>query len=316
MTLATTVPENHEDITLSWFNRIFKPHGIKVHSFTFTGEVGQGRGMMGSLEQVVLEISRFSISEGDNISNDGDVQTEQLHIVLKTLPKNEFVRAFAANDGFTSREISMYTEVFPTFDKFLDSRDVSQESRYRHPICYYGAEERQGDSYKYILVLENLLAPGSDLHLRGPGFAKPLPWNEASAVIRQIARLHATGVAYKLGNHVNSYHQLFPKLMHVVNPSFDSVWENGFKIGKEVIKTTVDANDIPDGLFDQIEKIQEEESKQQLLKWFTGAENKFMKNLTTVCHHDLHANNLVISSDQSAAILFDYQVIKIFFIIC
>lgn len=307
------VPENREAITLDWLNTIFKPYGIRVHEYKFTGNTGVGRGFMGTLEQMELEISRYSDNSGKSSVPDSPAEetrtsssTEKLHIILKTLPDDPFRKSYAANDGFSSREVSMYTDVFPRFEKFLDNRQVPPANRCRFPICYYGAEEGIGDTYKYILVLENLTAPNTGLSLWTGGFTKPLPWLSATAVIRQIARFHATGIAYKIENNVDSYANLFPKLNHVASDAFQMMWDKGFQVAKEVIEATVDVKDIPEGIYEQLDKLKED--KELLLRWFLSP-SMFSGDKATIAHHDLHSNNLVLSTDHCRAVLFDYQVL-------
>lgn len=298
------IPEKREELTIEWFNRIFNVHGIKVHEFTVIGETGQGKGFMGTLEQVELQISH--LNSDASISNES---TEKLYIILKTLPKDPFRRSYAANDGFSMREVSIYTEVFKIWDNFLNDRQVPLTSRFRHPLCYYGAEDGEGDTYKYILVLENLTAPQSKFTLWNPGFTEPLPWLAASAVIRQIARFHATGIAYKTENQVESYYKLFPKLRHGVSPAFQMMWDQGFSVAKEVIGSAVEREDIPDGLLEQLNKLQSDVYRDRLLKWFTDPTMiTAFGPAATICHHDLHSQNLVLSDDQSQSVLFDYQV--------
>lgn len=307
------IPEKREDLTKAWFNSIFNVKGIKVHDFTFTGETGQGQGFMGTLEQVELKISKYNSNgiTADESTTQTQIYTETLHIILKTLPKDHSRRSYAANDGFSSREVSMYTDVFPIWDKFMDDRQVPLTSRFKYPICYYGAEEGEGDSYKYILVLEHLTCPQSNFMLWTAGFTEPLPWLEAAAVIRQIARFHATGIAYKIESHVESYYELFPKLRHFVSPAFQAMWDQGFAVAKEVIGSVVDEKDIPEGLFEQLDELHGNVSRDLLLKWFTDPTMvSSFGNTSTICHHDLHSQNLVLSNDHSHAVLFDYQVLR------
>ncbi|ODM98080.1 hypothetical protein Ocin01_08599 [Orchesella cincta] len=298
------VPEQKEDITLEWLNSIFKPHRIHVYGFSFAGDASKGRGFMGSLEQVELEISQLN-SSADDVP-DTRTSTETLSIILKTLPNDPMRKSYAANDGFSSREVSMYTEVFKAWDEFLDTRQVPSANRFRYPLCYYGAEEGERDTYKYILVFENLTAPESHFQLWAPGFIEPLSWKATSAVIQQIAKFHATGIAYKLENHVESYYNRFPKLNHTISPMFQMMWDNAFQITKEVIQTVVDKQDIPHGLMEQLDKLHSDEQRDLLLKWFTSS-SMDTTNLSTICHHDLHSNNVVLSKDNCEAILFDYQ---------
>lgn len=307
------IPEKREELTITWFNSIFNVKGIKVHDVTFAGETGQGQGFMGTLEQVELKISKYNSNgtTADESTIQTSNRTETLYIVLKTLPKDPFRRSYAANDGFSSREVSMYTDVFPIWDKFMDDREVPLTNRFKYPICYYGAEEGEGDSYKYILVLENLTSPQSNFMLWTAGFTEPLPWPQASAVIRQIARFHAAGIAYKMESHVDSYYKLFPKLKHFVSPAFRPMWDQGIAIAKEVIGSVMDKNDIPNGLFEHLDELRGDVNRDLLLKWFTDPSvSSFFGNTATICHHDLHSQNLVLSNDQSDAVLFDYQVIR------
>lgn len=303
------VPEKQEYLTIEWLNRIFNIKGIKVHDFTFTGEAGVGQGFMGTLEQVKLKISRPNADE-----TTANESTETLYIILKTLPKDTFRRSYAANDGFSSREVCMYTEVFQKWDKFMDDRHVPLASRFSYPHCYYGAEEGEGDTFKYILVLEDLTSPKTNFNLWTAGFTEPLPWIKATAVIRQIARFHATGIAYKMENHVESYYEVFPKLQHFLSPAFKIMWDQGFAIVKEVIVTEIDRKDIPYGLFEQLDKLHGDTSRDLLMKWFTDPKMASgFGSSATICHHDLHSQNLVLSNDNSQAVLFDYQVPLIFF---
>lgn len=295
------IPETRNDLTLEWFNSVFNPKGITVHEFKLTGETGQGQGFMGTLEQAELQISE---------SNSAEMPIETLYVILKTLPTDAFRRKYAANDGFSSREVSVYTEVFEEWDKFMDERKVPLSSGFRHPICYYGAEEGTGESYKYIIVMENLTAPQSDFTVWSPGFTEPLPWTSAAAVIEQIARFHAIGIAYKKENSIQSYYKQFPKLNHVLSPTmFKEMWDKGFAVAKSVIGSTVNEKDIPEGLYDRLDELQGDNARDLVMKWFTDPTMVTSAgNVETICHHDLHSQNLVLSKDHTQAVLFDYQV--------
>lgn len=295
-------PKKREDFSVEWFNSAFNAGGITVHDFTFAGNIGKGRGFMGTLEQVELKISK--LSSGSN-------STETLYVILKTLPEDTSLKKFAANSGFSSREICVYREVFTKWDLFMDDRQVPSTSRFRHPICYYGAEDGNGDNYNYLLVIENLTTPQTDLTQWNPGFTEPLPWKAASAAIQQIARFHATGIAYKKENHIECYYEQFPKLYHAVDSTFKSMWDNGFNIAKEAIAATVNENDIPDGLYKRLDELKSDVSRNLVTKWFSQDPKMISAfgDTATICHHDLHSQNLVLSKDYSNAVLFDFQVV-------
>lgn len=304
-------PKKREDFSVEWFNSVFNPRGITVHDFTITGRVRQGRGFMGTLDEAELKISKRSSdattsSESTRLAPD---RVETLYLILKTLPEDPIRKKFAANDGFSSREISMYLDVFKEWDKFMDDRRVPSTNRFSYPICYYGGEEGEGDQYTYLLILENLTTPQTDLVLWTPGFTEPLPWTAASAAIRQIARFHATGIAYKKANNLASYYDLFPKLNHVVNSMFKVLWEDGFAAAKEVITNTVNEDEIPDGLYERLDKLKDNAYRDLVMKWFSDPTMiSAFGNRATICHHDLHSQNLVLRNDHSEAVLFDFQV--------
>ncbi|KAJ6636252.1 hypothetical protein Bhyg_14840 [Pseudolycoriella hygida] len=291
--------EEMEDFTLHWFNNVFNAKGMQVHDFEFTGETGQGRGFMGTLKKVELKISKL-----DSVATDSALET--LHVVLKTLPTDPFRKSYASNDGFASREISMYLDVFAKWEQFLDERKVPSINRFRHPICYYGAEKGQGDKYNFLLILENLTAPSSDFVLWSPGFNEPLPWPATAAVIQQIARFHAIGIAYKMEKKFDSYYVEFPKLSHTLGPMFKTMWEQGFNITEEAIRSVVDDSDIPIGFFERFNELRGDVCMNFVLKWFTDPTLATVFG-STICHHDLHSQNIVLSRNYDQAVLFDYQ---------
>lgn len=297
------IPATSEDVTLPWLNEVFKPHGITVYSFKFVGETGQGRGWMGSLNQVQLEISRSHNNNGNPSGQD----TETLHVVFKTLPECPVRKAYTAQDGFSAREISFYTEIFQEWKQFLDDCEVPESQRFRPPICYYGAEEGTGDSYQCLLILENLVAPGSSYQIWQGGFNDPLPWSVVSAMIRQVARLHATGMAFKKAKGLSSYHQMFPKLVHVTSQLFNLYYEKAFEVCNEVIKTSMKEDEIPEGIFERLEVLKQPQNRDLILEWFNNPD-RLIGEIATVCHNDLHSNNMVVSKDQASTVLFDYQV--------
>lgn len=97
----------------------------------------------------------------------------------------------------------MYSKMFPAWSKFQDARNTPAKYRFRHPHCYYAAEEGCGQEYKMVLLLEDLSSSGFSTSPQG--FKQGLRWNSAKLVVEEMARFHAVGMAFKEAQGMKHY---------------------------------------------------------------------------------------------------------------
>jgi hypothetical protein len=238
-----------------------------------------------------LERVRLETEEGKSIN-----------VILKTLPVDPGIRKYTVSTGFASREVQMYTKVFKDFEKFLISRNVSREKYlFRHPKCYFGKEEGEGETYSMILILEDLLASNYETWAEGPG--KDLEWTHAAATIREVALLHAVSVAYARVNNVKSFMDIYPFLMD--NTAIDDNLGGYIKAGLEATYRLLneDKETLPAGIMERLDHMGE---------ILPGLIRKRAVENTWACirHHDLHTGNIFFSKKGNSvtAALIDFQV--------
>ena len=292
------IPETIEDVTLDWLQQVFILHKISVVSFSLGGDARDGRGYLSCLNRVNLQIERPSSL----------AIPELLAVIIKTVPSDPQVRAYALRVGYFANEFQMYTKVLPTINSFLDNRGVASESRFRSPVCYYGAEEEGAtpDDYKCVLVLEDFTASG--YHVPEEGGKKSFDMTETKIALREVALLHASSAAYRKCKGLQFFRDEFTKLItHNLNePALDNYIKTGFEITRKVLMESGDP--LPEGLLERFDTL-EEEFKPIASKAFISVDPA---NVNVIRHSDLWFNNIAFLRDDSGNAIhakwFDFQV--------
>lgn len=208
---------SREEVTLPWLQEALKAQPFTVLDFRWEGPVGGGVGALSSLQRLSLQVV-----QKDRVSS--------LSLVFKTPPSgdNPGLRDFVLNEGmlenawpisaekkltefcstgFCQREFQIYTKLFPSWKRFQDQRETPAKYRFRYPTCYYAAEEGTGLSYRNVLILEDLLTSG--FRSWEKGYRKGLNFPEARKVVKEIAKFHAVGMAFK--EHASIQHYTGPE---------------------------------------------------------------------------------------------------------
>jgi len=303
------VPITKDKVSIPWLNEVLSSKHIKVVSFAWDGSANNGvLNALSSLERIILTVTR----EG---SEDSLVT---FPIVVKSVPEDPGVRSYAIKENYCMRELKAYTEIFPAWKEFLDERNVPQEYRCRLPECYYGADEGIGTEWRSILLIEDLVAAG--LKIWPGGFASSFSWKQAKPIVKQIALLHAVGIAYRItqGTH---YSSKYPYLLMKCDELIDYYIQSGFDSTIKMLqdekekqtkagKPTDEEFLIEDGLFEVLNSFRGTLQERIFRMMQYGGETTDTK-METLCHMDLHVNNVMFSNDLEEAVLLDFQVSQI-----
>jgi len=297
------IPETREDVTIEWLSKkVFQEEQYEIQQVEWKGSVGKGLGMLSSMERLTITYRL-----------PGTSSEQSLNLIMKTLPKEMGTRQFMLKEGLAQREFQMYAKVFPAWKSFMDNQNVPQESRFRHPHCYYKAESGEGLQYRMILLLEDL--DKNEFSMWTPGFTKAMGQHETKAVLTQLALFHAVGIAYQAA--ALQENETYPQKFAFIGkqPVNKEVVVGFLKNGAEMaIKQIVDVDEenAPEGLKDDLQQLGTLEQVQRLPIALHSPKH------STILHHDLHANNIMFKdasvghhhhqSGEKDAVLFDFQV--------
>jgi len=275
------IPQLKEELTLPWIQEALKEYPFEIMEMEWVcGEVGGGVGVLSSLDRVKLTVFE-------------DEEVRSLSLIVKTPPPTMEIRNFALSEGFCQREYKMYTKLFPKWRKFQDARSVPIKYRFRHPHCYYSAEQGEGVNYKMILLLEDMEQSGFKSWT--PGFRQGLRLAQAKQVIKEMAIFHAVGIAFKHQVGLPQYDYDFLHKQSFDQPHLKYFFSKGVEDTCELLR---EDEDIPSGLIEELEAFPFERLEDVVTPDYS--------RICTITHQDFHVNNVMFSRQRG--VMLDFQV--------
>uniref|UniRef100_A0A6P7FGC0 Uncharacterized protein LOC114330006 n=2 Tax=Diabrotica virgifera virgifera TaxID=50390 RepID=A0A6P7FGC0_DIAVI len=265
--LAVPKIEKLDDLISDHIGKDKKVIGSKITRLTAPGE------NFGS-EMLKVDI-RLKSAEG---------KEEDLHVVAKLIPENEFARAIFNVDVSFNVEKGFYNVIVPTLQDFQRKQGITKVID-----CFprlYGARNNLGNNGGKVddnaaLVLENLKIQGFDTIDRFKGF----DLETAKLILKSLAEFHAIPVALKqkdvktFEKNVKAYMSCnFPPAPQPpVGPLFEIIY-----------------NILQDESYKKfVPKIQESAKK------FSFVCDEVREPFATISHRDLWVNNIMIKQDEN-----------------
>ncbi|CAG9831174.1 unnamed protein product [Diabrotica balteata] len=209
---------------------------------------------------------------------------EDLHVVAKLIPENEFSRAIFNVDVSFNVEKEFYNSIVPTLQDFQRKQGITKVID-----CFprlYGARNNLGNNGEKVdnnaaLVLENLKIQGFDNIDRIKGFDLAT----TKMILKCLAEFHAIPVAIK----VKDTKTFEKNIKAYMSCNFPAAPKPPVEDLFEVVYNT-----LQDKTYEKfVPKIQESAKKFSLMS------DEFREPFATISHRDLWVNNIMVKQDEN-----------------
>ncbi|XP_036341060.1 uncharacterized protein LOC118750443 [Rhagoletis pomonella] len=216
-------------------------------------------------------------------------------VILKTMPETEgHKKEMLGKTDIFEKEIAMYTEVMPRFEKVL--RDIGDDTKLKAPCLYYSLEPKQ------VIVFGDLVPAGYDV-VRD----RPLTEEEVKAAYAKLAKWHA--ISYKINLEEPHYFDKFQHGMFNMSIAKEDLMTGGIKHFVHMLKKTPSLRDyLP--YFETLEPILLEKCRAGFAEY---RESPQVGAPYVLCHGDFHSRNMMFKHNKGTGeledvMLLDYQV--------
>lgn len=163
-----------------YLHAIAKSEGFSDYKFEVKSGSNHGDNFLGVMIAVkVIEINP-------------KIHSNELHLICKTPPANQFRRKFFKTDIVFERELFMYSKVLPAFHRFQEERGLNEIDQFRsHPKVYACEADIENDTY--ILIMEDLRWKNYEMWPK----EAVVPLANQLLVMRELGKFHAISFAMK-----------------------------------------------------------------------------------------------------------------------
>ncbi|XP_053958485.1 uncharacterized protein LOC128863379 [Anastrepha ludens] len=221
-----------------------------------------------------------------------DYELEGVHksksLIMKTMPENDgHKNEMLGKTDIFEKEIIMYTEVLPRFEKIL--RAVGDDTVLKAPCLYHALKPKK------IIVFEDLVPKGYEV-VRG----RPLNVDEVKAAYAKLAKWHA--ISYKINLEEPHYFDKFERGLL----SMSNIAEERF---------------VTDGITNFVNMLRQTPSLHEYLPYFEALEPKLLEKCRAsfvefreapqpnsqyvLCHGDFHSKNMMFKHNKETGALVD-----------
>lgn len=142
-----------------------------------------------------------------------DLDSEkELSLMCKLLPENKARRDFFSAVLLFEREVCVYNDILPMFQKFQIERNISLDDRFfNYPKCYLAVADAIKD--QYVIIMENVKVSGYELWDK----LKPVDFETSSIFVATLGRFHGLSIALR-----DQKPELFQKLVDLRHFNFSN----------------------------------------------------------------------------------------------
>ncbi|XP_072381946.1 uncharacterized protein [Diabrotica undecimpunctata] len=213
-----------------------------------------------------------------------DDKEEDLHVVAKLIPENEFARAVFNVDVSFNVEKGFYNSIVPTLQDFQRKQGITKVID-----CFprlYGARNNLGNNGEKVdnnaaLVLENLKIQGFDNIDRIKGFDLAT----TKMILKSLAEFHAIPVAIKLKD-TKTFEKNIKAYMSCNFPAAPKPpVEDLFEVVYNALQDETYKKFVP--------------TIQESAKKFSLMSDEFREPFATISHRDLWVNNIMVKQEEN-----------------
>lgn len=165
-----------------YLNKIAKDEGFIEHTLHYESGSNHGDGFVAVMVAVTIKGKR--IVDLDNV--------KELSLMCKILPDNKARREIFNSVKLFEREVFVYNDVLPMFNKFQIERNVSlDDGFFQYPKCYLAVADAAKDHY--VIVMENVKVAGYVLWDK----LVPVDFDTSSIFLKTLGRFHGLSFALR-----------------------------------------------------------------------------------------------------------------------
>lgn len=141
-------------------------------------------GFMGIMTSVVIS--------GEQQTQNGQIKTNQLHLLCKLVPDNEQRRKEFSSDEIFAREALMYNKILPLITGFQREKGLADDECFlAYAKCYAAVADAESD--QYVVIMEDLRRRGFVMWPK----RQPTAVNHCTRIIEELAKMHSVSFALK-----------------------------------------------------------------------------------------------------------------------
>lgn len=176
-----------------YLNKIAKEEGFIEHTLHYESGSNHGDGFMATMVAVTIKGKRMVDLENE----------KKLSLMCKLLPDNKARREFFNSVIVFEREVVVYNDILPMFNKFQTERNISlKDGFFEYPKCYLAVADATKDHY--VIIMENVKVSGYELWDK----MKPVDFDTSSIFLATLGRFHGLSFALR-----DQKPELFQKLL-------------------------------------------------------------------------------------------------------
>lgn len=165
-----------------YLKKIAKDEGFVEHSLHYESGSNHGDGFVAVMVAVTIKGKQMV-----DIGNE-----KELSLMCKLLPDNKARREFFNSTTLFEREVHVYNDVMPMFEKFQIERNISlRDGFFQYPKCYLAVADSDKDHY--VIVMENVKVSHYELWDK----MKPVDFDTSSIFLATLGRYHGLSLALR-----------------------------------------------------------------------------------------------------------------------
>lgn len=176
-----------------YLNKIAKDEGFVEHTLHYESGSNHGDGFIAAMVAVTIKGKRMV-----DLDNE-----KELSLMCKLLPENKARREFFNSVLLFEREVLVYNEILPMFEKFQLERNISlSDGFFKYPKSYLAVADATKNHY--VIIMENVKVSGYELWDK----MIPVDFDTSSIFVATLGRFHGLSFALR-----DQKPELFQKLL-------------------------------------------------------------------------------------------------------
>ncbi len=173
---------SHPAYLTEYLNKIAKDEGFVEYSLHYESGSNHGDGFVAVMVAVTIK-GKQMVDVGDE---------KELSLMCKLLPENKARREFFSSTTLFEREVYVYNDVLPMFDKFQIERNISfSDGFFQYPKCYLAVANATKDHY--VIIMKNVKVDHYELWDK----MKPVDFDTSSIFLATLGRYHGISLALR-----------------------------------------------------------------------------------------------------------------------